>query len=616
MAIDTILNNLPAAPGVYIMKGKDGEVLYIGKAKSLRSRVRSYFLKSGDGRYSVKFLASKVEDIGWVVTANEKEALFLEDTLLKQHKPRYNIRLKDSKTYVSIKITVNEKFPRIIVTRQIKKDGARYFGPYVSARAVRDTIKFLRRIFPLCVCSASAFRNRVRPCLDFQMGYCSAPAAGRISEEAYRQLVDNAMLFLEGKNAVLKKILKEQMAEAAQNLDFEKAAKIRDQIAAIEGMLEEQKVVTHRAIDRDVFAIARAGNTIAVQALLIRSGRLVNSADYLFAETGLPQDEILSSFITQFYSGGKYIPDEIIIPVKLEDAGTINDWLTEKKGKRIELQKPFRGDKLKLVKMAESNANEAIRRKTAAPAEKKQEGLKAVEELQRRLKLKKLPRVIEGFDISNISGQQAVGAKVLFRDGEPDKSGYRLYKVRTKDTPDDYAMMYEVLSRRFFGKKEDEMPGLVLLDGGKGQLGIAEKVFMELGVRNVELASLAKERPETQERFKGRLAAKGERVYLVNLKDPILLREGTKGDLLLRRVRDEVHRFAVSFHRKLRSKEIGSILDTVPGIGRARRNALLEKFGDIEAIARADINKLTAVAGITKDLAEKILDILRERLAS
>ncbi len=614
MNIEEKLKNLPASPGVYIMKGKKGEVLYIGKAKSLRSRVRSYFREGGDTRHSVKFIASKVEDIDYIVTANEKEALFLEDTLLKRHRPRYNIRLKDSKTYVSIKITVNDKFPRLLVTRQIKKDGSRYFGPYVSAHDVRETIKFIRRIFPLCVCSASVFRNRVRPCLDHQMGLCSAPAVGLISEEAYRELVNGAILFLDGKNLELVKILKARMKEVSSSLDFEKAAEIRDRISAIEGMLEEQKVIAHRPVDRDVLAAFREGSSLAIQALFVRDGRLVSKSDYFFENSGLPDEEIISSFVTQFYRGGRYVPEEVILPVMPDDAPVITEWLTEKKGKKVSIIAPVKGDKLTLLKMAESNAREALRKRSESVSQKSD----ILDEIRKRLHLRNTPERIEAFDISNIGGSLAVGAMVTFTSAEPEKSSYRLFRIKGVEGPDDYSMMHEVLSRRYGKARAEEtvkkkealpMPDLILVDGGKGQLNIAGRVLDELGIKGVDIAALAKERLE-EARFPGaRVQVKGERVYLPNVKEPILLKEGSKGDLLLRRIRDEVHRFAITYHRKLRGKAVGSLLDNLPGIGEKRKKALFERFGDLTGILSADINELMNVPGITEKLALAIKEI-------
>lgn len=600
MEIEQKLAALPASPGVYLMKGKEG-VIYIGKAKNLKARVRSYFFGKGDTRYAVRYLARKVEDIDYIVTTNEKEALMLEDTLLKKHRPRYNIRLKDDKTYVSIKITTNEKFPRISVTRRVRKDGARYFGPYASARMVRDTVKFMRRIFPLCVCTPHEFRNRVRPCLDYQLGICSAPAVGLIAEDDYRELVEGAVMFLEGRNRELVKRLKKKMLEASAAREYEKAAKLRDQIASVEATLEEQKVVSPLLKDRDVFAAARKDRTIVIQALFVREGRLTGARDFPFHHVQISDEEVFSSFLSQFYRAERYIPDEVLLPVAIEDVTVISDWLSERKGRSVVVVTPRRGRKQKLVAMAEANAKEALkkREKAVAPAVEN-----IIAEIQKRLRLKKPPALIEAFDISNIGGKQAVGAMVAFSNGRPDKSRYRLFRIRTVKEPDDYKMMYEVLMRRYGKKEAPPPPDLVLVDGGKGQLGIAMRVMEELGIKGPAVTALAKEKVAAG------VALKGERVYLPNVKDPIWLREGSGADLLLRRIRDEVHRFAITYHRRLRGKTNSSVLDSIPGIGPRRKTLLFERFGDLKAIAGAGIEELTEIPGITKKLAQAIKEWL------
>src|SRR3990172_8257320 len=487
MITEERLKNLPQSPGVYLMKGIKGEVLYIGKAKNIRSRVRSYFRDTSDTRYTIKFLASKVSDIEYLITTNEKEALILEDTLLKKYKPRYNIRLKDDKTYVSIKITLSEKYPRILITRQIKKEGGRsplkpapacfkrgvcgdkYFGPYASAQKARETVRFIRRLFPLCTCSPSEFRNRVRPCLDYQLGICSAPCVNFISEAAYKELVDKTILFLEGRNKELLYALKANMLTASDSHEFERAAKLRDQITAIEATLEEQKVVSQKKIDQDIFAHIIDEETLLIQALFVRDGRLSGARDFFFSGQKLPADEALSSFISQYYSGDRFIPDEIILSLNIEDKDVIEDWLTEKKGKpvpagskqgKVRFFFPTKGERFKLFKMAEANAKEAIKRKQET-LESKQALL---EELKRRLHLIKTPKTIEAFDISNVSGKMAVGAMVTFEDVKPNKDRYRLYKIKTLEEPDDYGMMSEVLSRRYKeGSRERNLPDLILI---------------------------------------------------------------------------------------------------------------------------------------------------------
>ena len=608
--IGKVLASLPTTPGVYMMKAA-GKMLYIGKAKNLRSRVRSYFKGRGDGRYAVRFLASRTEEIETIVTTNEKEALILEDTLLKKHRPRYNIRLKDDKTYVSIKITMAEKFPRILVTRKIVKDGSRYFGPYASAGAVRDTVKFIRRIFPLCVCTPHEFRNRVRPCLDHQLGICAAHAVGLISEEDYKELVEGTVMFLEGRNRELIKKLKREMSGAATDEDFEEAAKLRDRIDNLESTLEEQSVVSTLGRDSDVFAMVRGGDHIVVQGHFIRDGRLTGAASYPFNDTGLPDLEVMSSFISQFYRRGeRHIPDEIFSAVSLEDSSVIGDWLTGRKGKRVSVVTPKRGRKVRLVRMAIENAAEALRRKIEAEKGKGAE----IEEVRKKLKLKSLPRTIEAFDMSNISGTSAVGAMVVFTDGVPDKSRYRKYKIKTVDGSDDYAMMKEVMTRRY-EKGSAEMPDLILpdlilLDGGKGQLSAAVEVMKELGIKGQALAAIAKERDSDGVVRRGRALIKGESVYLPGRKNPVVLKEGTRGEHLLMAIRDEVHRFAIGYHRKVRAAAIGSVIDKVPGIGPKKRVALFEKFKDLPGIAGATVKELTTVPGITEETAKRIKEAL------
>ncbi len=616
MATQDKLKRLPSLPGVYIFKGRKGEVLYIGKAKSLRTRVLSYFrssTKNSNARYAVRFLAERTEDIEYIVTTNEKEALILEDTLLKKHRPRYNIRLKDDKTYLSIKLTVNEEFPRILTTRRVKKDGARYFGPYASAGKAKETVKLLRHIFPLCVCSPSTFRNMVRPCLDHQLGICAAPAVGLITKEAYAEIVKGAIMFLQGRNLQLVKHLKREMKEASKRLDFEEAARARDRVDALEATLEEQKVVSIKGADQDIVAAAREEKQLAIQVLQIRDGRLVASKGYIFTDTLLPIEEILSSFLNQFYRKEDFIPAEIVIEAKPPDSAFIEVWLSEKKQRKVKLTKPSRGLKLKLLKMAEVNATEELKKKMAD----KGNSTDPTQALQKRLRLKKPPIRIEAFDISNIGSKHAVGALVSFISGKPDKAGYRRFKIKDVDFQDDYAMMREVLFRRY-SDSERALPDLILIDGGKGQLNIALEVLKELGLSELQTAALSKGKPSEIEKRKAKILAarKGtkekarakprERVYLPNVKDPILLKEGLAPDLYLQRIRDEVHRFAIAYHRLLRSKEIGSALSKVPGVGKKKETALLKQFGDIKGVKKAGIDELVLVPGITEKLAKAI----------
>lgn len=610
--INRILNNLPSSSGVYLMKGSKGEVIYVGKAKNLKSRVKSYFTKSSDSRYAVKFLITKTKDIETILTTNEKEALILEETLLKKFKPRYNIRLKDDKTYVSIKLTTNEDFPRIFITRQITKDGSRYFGPYGSAGMVRETIKFLRKIFPLCVCNKFDFCNRSRDCLDYQIGICSAPATGKISKEDYALLIKNAVLFLEGKNKQLIQNLKKEMKQASSELRFEKAKECRDRLLAINSTLEEQKVVSRSDIDKDVIAITREDKTTVIQVLFIRAGSLVSTKSFNFT-TALTDEDILSSFLLQFYSGSIIIPDEVLLPLDLSDSSTLSEWLTEKKNSSVIVRRPVRGDNAKLVKMAHSNALDSLKNKLSF---KESAGEVLVAELKKRLKLKTTPNTIEAFDISNISGKNAVGGMVTFTGGEPNKSLYRRFKIKSKNTPDDYAMMEEVLTRRYSKASTSgpPLPDMILIDGGKGQLAIAVKVLKSLKIKNVVIASIAKDKPEMAHKKTTTIGqkkpSKGERIFMPNVKDPILLKENSKPDILLRRIRDEVHRFSITYHRKLRDKRPTSALDEIKGIGKTKKVALLKHFKDLNSLKKATAKEIVEVKGITLSLAEKIKQTL------
>jgi len=603
MISDEKLKALPTLPGVYLMKGGGGETLYIGKAKNLRSRVRSYFHGTSDARYTVRFLVARVADIDYIVTANEKEAFILEDTLLKRHKPRYNIRLKDDKSYVSIKLTLNDAFPRILVTRRVKSDGSRYFGPYASTQKVRETIKFIRHLFPLCTCGATEFNNRVRPCLDYQMKICSAPCVGSISEERYGELVDAVTLFLEGRNRRLITLLKGRMREAAKEMAFERAAALRDTVAALEETLREQKVVSHKGADRDFIAIAEESGRVLVKVMSVRDGRVVGARDFLFKERIVPLDELLSSFLSRYYRRDSFVPDEVVLSHAPEGRAGIEEWLSDRKGRRVRLLVPQRGERVRLLAMATANAEESLKNIGGGEGES---NTLLIEALQKRLRLKSPPRVIEAFDISNTGGALSVGAMVTFIDGEPDKERYRRFRIRVSDGPDDYGMMYEVMSRRYRRDGGDTgTPDLILVDGGKGQLNVALKVVEELGVEGVEVAALAKERGTGDD------GGKGERIFLPNVKEPILLREGSKPDLLLRRIRDEVHRFAITYHKGLRKRGIASLLDEIDGIGPARRSALLTRFGDVENMRSVSIKELLTVEGINEKIAVAIREGLK-----
>ena len=473
--------NLPSRPGVYLMRDKGGKVIYVGKAKDLRSRVRAYF-NSADERSQIQFLVRRVEDIETLVTSQRKEALILENNLIKQYKPRYNIRLKDDKSYLSIKVTTAHPWPRIFTTRKIVKDGSRYFGPFSSAVAARETIDIIEKHFLLRNCTDHNFRNRSRPCLQYQIKRCMAPCVLPVSEEVYREQVRQAMLFIDGKRQELLSELRQRMREKSDALEFEAAARIRDQIQAVEKTLEKQRMVSHWGADQDIFGLYREGGFIEVQVLLVRQGKLTDNHSYSLEDLEFPDEEIVASVLTQFYQGHRFIPDEILLPVELEDRDAREEYLSERKDKRVEILCPQRGDKRHLVQMAQENAAQSFAERH--DQEKARE--KMLRELQQHLRLKRYPQRIECFDISTIHGAHAVGSMVTFINGEPDKNLYRHFRIETIDASsggDDFGMMLEMLKRRFArGKEEADLPDLIVVDGGKGQLAMALTAMAELGI--------------------------------------------------------------------------------------------------------------------------------------
>jgi len=481
-SLEEQIQGLPSSPGVYLMKDKEGTVLYAGKAKNLRNRVRTYFGKAGDTRYSLRFLRPKVHQLETLLTDTEKEALVLENTLIKKYQPRYNINFKDDKTFFSLKFSLNENFPKLSLVRKTKRDGCRYFGPFASSAAVKETLRLLQRVFPLRTCREANFRNRSRPCLNFQIKKCWGPCCGLISQEKYAELAQEVLLFLEGKNSQLTKLLEEKMMAAAEELNFEEAARIRDQIQAMEQTLEKQKAVSSTLTDQDVFAFFRRGNTWEFQVLFYRRGLLMGNKSFHFSRLNLPEEEALSAFIQQYYAGDPFIPKEILLPLAIENKELLSEWLSEKKGERVEVLTPQRGQKKRLVEMARKNAENTFQKKVS---EKETVEL-TLKELQEKLRLRTLPHRLECFDISNLFGTLAVGSMVSFLDGRPDRPGYRHFKVHAPSFPDDYAMMYEVLKRRYSKLSgEKEKPDLLIVDGGKGQLNVALAVLAELKLTGI-----------------------------------------------------------------------------------------------------------------------------------
>jgi excinuclease ABC subunit C len=605
-AIEDRLSRIPAEPGVYLLRDKSHKVIYVGKAKSLKSRVRMYF-RGGDERVQVPFLVSRVVDVETLVTRNEKEALILENNLIKQYKPRYNIRLKDDKSYVSVKITVEEDWPRVFVTRKILRDKSRYFGPFHSAWAVRDSLDAIRKVFPLRTCSDTVFRNRSRPCLEYQIKRCPGPCCLAVDRDEYRRALKNVMLFLEGKNEELVRDLRARMEAASDALRFEEAARLRDQIRALEKTSEPQEMVSHFGIDQDVFGLYREGGFIEVQVLMIRRGKLTGSQAYGLDDREFPDEDVLGEVLGQYYSGGRFIPDEVLVPVVLDDAEVRASYLSELKGKSVAVLRPQRGDKVRLCEMASENARQSF----VARRNTEDQRSKMVEELQRRLALRSAPKRIECFDISNFQGRQIVGSMVVFDEAEPDKSRYRRYRVKSVPGQDDFASLYEVLKRRYSrALVENDFPDLLVIDGGKGQLGVASAVLAELGITELDLVSLAKDRVASDPRSP-EIRHSEERVFLPNRKNPAVLPRNSTALFLLQRVRDEAHRFAITFHRELRSRErFRSLLDDVPGIGPRRRRRLLQHFGSVRRLASASADEIGAVPGIGTDLAGEIVQKL------
>jgi len=599
---------LAQRPGVYLFKDKRGKVIYVGKAKSLRERLRSY-VNATDNRYQVQFLMERAADFETLVTASETEALILENNLIKQYKPRYNVKLKDDKSYLSVKITTRDEWPRVLVTRKIVRDGNTYLGPYASAAGLRDSIDTIRKVFPLRTCSDGVFRNRSRPCLEYQIKRCLAPCVLEVDGEEYKRHLDGAMQLLEGKTEALAANLTAQMKGAADEERFEDAARLRDRIGAVTKVAERQKVVAHEGGDRDVFGIYREGGFIEAQILLVRGGKLVGHHAYQLEDHELPDDEVLSTLTARFYEGDRFIPDEILLPFAIEGVDALVDYLGGLRGRKVTVSVPQRGDRRHLVDMALENAAHGFRERTDDASRRE----KMLEELRKRLGLASTPKRIECFDISHSQGESVVASMVAFDEGVPDKSGYRRYKLRGVQRNDDFAAMKEVLTRRLTrGKDEGGLPDLIVVDGGKGQLSMAGAAMAEIGVEGVELCSLAKDHVASDVTGE-EIEHSEERVFRPGRTNPISLRRNSNALFLLQQLRDEAHRFAITFHRELRSKKrLRSSLDDIEGVGPSRRKALLSHFGSLKRVRAASAAEIAALPGISDALAERIVKALGE----
>jgi len=602
-SLDKKIDRLPMNPGVYLFKDKRGTILYAGKAGNIRHRVSSYFQKREGMDAKTLAMLERVADIDTMVTDTEKEALILEDNLIKTHHPRYNVKLRDDKNYPCLKLSMEEEYPTLCVVRRIKKDGSLYFGPYPSATSLRETLKLIRRLFPIRTCIDTKFTHRLRPCINYEMGRCPGPCCEEVDPVKYREVVHQVRMFLTGKNRDLVENLKKRMDEESERLHFEAAAKIRDQITHIERVVEKQKIVSQDFLDQDVIGFHRQDHKIIVYPLFVRAGRLMGGRGFVLPSTGLLDKEVLSSFLFQYYREGKFIPEQILIPVEIPEQEFVEKWLTELKGKRVRISVPMKGDRRDLLEMACENAERFL----LAEDELQKDREQLLQALKEKLHLRKVPRRIEALDISNLQGGNAVGSMVVFEDGEPDKDRYRRFKIKTIEGADDYGMMYEVLLRRYQkAVQENDLPDLVLLDGGRGQLNVAQEVFKELKVKEIDLVSLAKERPIEESRF-SRFRKSEEKVFHPHIKEPILLGRRSALLHLLDRIRDEAHRFAISYHKKVRSREaIQSELGEIPGIGRVRQKELLKCFGTVERIKEATEEELAKAPKMNRKSAQKI----------
>jgi excinuclease ABC subunit C len=609
MSLEDKLSQLPASPGVYLMRDAKGTIIYVGKARNLRQRVRSYFNASGDSRWHVRFLVARIADIEVMLTDTEKEALLLENTLIKQHRPRYNLDLKDDKTYFSLRLDLNEQFPRFTIVRKIPRDTARYFGPYASASAAREVLRQITRMFPLRHYPLGSCLARKRPCLYHQIGQCSAPCHKLISVEDYLELVTAAMLFLEGKGRDLVARFKRHMLEASQNERYEEAARWRNLLRSIEVTVEKQKMVL-RGGDSDVLGFHREGDRLEIALLFIRGGVL--SGSRLFSlKWELGDEEGIAAFLPQYYGEGPCIPEEILLPLEIEESAAIAELLSDIRGRKVAILHPLRGTKRELVELAGKNAAAALRER-----DEKQASIETLlGELHKRLHLARLPRRIECYDISTIQGRFSVGSGVSFLNGTADKEQYRHYRIREVAGQDDFAMLREVFSRRFREETIQKvgLPDLVVVDGGIGQLNATQEIISELGLSGrFDLVSLAKSRVARDVESTA-ISRSDERVFLPGRKNPVVLRQNSPALLLLAAIRDEAHRFAIEYHRKLRSKVgIASGIEQMPGIGAKRRNLLLRQFGSLQRLREASLEEIAGVEGINRATAESLYTWLHE----
>jgi len=595
------LKALPAKPGIYIFKDKEGKIIYVGKANNLNSRVRSYFGAPSSLSAKVQKLVSKIRDFEFIVTNSEQEALILECNMIKKYTPYYNINLKDNKTFPYLKININDDWPGVYITRRVQKDSAKYFGPFASPGSVRKTLRLIEKIFPFRSCDKQIEGKYKRPCLDYYIHRCLGPCIGAVEKQEYRDVINEVILFLQGKQELILRELNARMKAAALQLHFERAALLRDQIKAIEAVIEGQRIATKLQGEKDVIGLAQNKEQAYVEIFSIRNSKLIGQDHFIMEGIqGESPGQIMTSFVKQYYASASHIPQLILLQHPVDEPAVLSEWLGQQRGSRVELQVPQRGAKRKLVDTAAENA--AQRLALSQAKEIKTEVITSgLRELKQKLRLPKMPRRIECYDVSNIQGTLAVSSMVVLEKGRPKPAHYRRFRIKTVAGADDYAMIQETLRRRFRrgltgGSTWAIIPDLVLIDGGKGQLNAALEVRQELELDSLPIASLAKE---------------NEEVFIPGDRKPVYIPKDSPALHILQRARDEAHRFAISYHRRLRRKEgITSALDYISGIGPRRKKALLKKFGSIEAIKEASLEELSQTQGITPAQARKVKDFL------
>lgn len=619
LKLEEKLKNLPDKPGVYIMKNENNHIIYVGKAINLKNRVRQYFQASASKSAKVHAMVENIRDFEYIITANELEALILECNLIKKHRPRYNVMLKDDKHYPYIKVTTNESFPRVLKVREIKKDGAKYFGPYTDTKAVNQTIQLISKIFPIRSCNKNIEKiaGKERPCLNAHINQCIAPCTGKVSKEEYNKLVNSVLLFLEGKQQELLSELEVKMEKYAESLEFEKAAELRDQIEAVKKINEKQIIISSRMEDQDVIAYAESGEIVCVQAFFVRGGKLIGRETFFLSDVGNSDGgEIISSFMKQFYNKALYIPKTILVSNEFDEKELIEEWLAKKKGSKVSITAPQRGDRRKLVEMARSNAEENLRLEIEK-IEKEKKPSEACRELAGFMDLyhREIYR-IEAFDISNIQGVDNVASMIVFENGKPAKKNYRRFRIKGFEGQDDYGSMREILWRRFTHgieerKKIDEedgdytkgkfseFPDLIMIDGGKGHVNAASEVLTELNL-SIPICGMVK---DERHRTRGLIYDDTE----INIPPRSLAFK------IVAFIQDEAHRFAIEYHRSLREKKLEkSVLDEIEGIGPGRKKALFTHFKSIEAIKKASIEELAQVKGMNKKAAENIYNFFNK----